>query len=171
MGTGASAVLAPGKTNYYPRPMSSEPKGRRRPRRVSEFLRPGGTALGKLLSRAREIERLDRKVAALLEPGLADRVQVAALRDGCMVLVTPSAALATRLRMDAGHLLDTLQANGEKAVREVSVRVAPIGRESHEEPRRRPLPDSARQALERFAADSGDEEIQAIIRRGNTEDS
>jgi hypothetical protein len=144
--------------------MQNRSAGRRKPRPVSELLKAGDSTLGRLLARAREIERLDQKLARLLDPDVAARVRVAVRRDHRLVLLTPSAALATRLRMDSGQILQGLHRAGEKAITELSVRVAPIGRADAAPRRRRELSDSARHALERFADDSGDPEVRAIIR-------
>ncbi|NIP17757.1 MAG: DUF721 domain-containing protein [Xanthomonadales bacterium] len=144
---------------------------RRHFRRISELLKSGGSGFGKLLARARELDRLDRSLAGLLEPEMAAMVHVANLRDDCLVLVTPSAALATRLRMDAAQLVRSLHAAGIRGIRDIAVRVAPFESAPASQPRKRRLPDAARNALERFAADSGDEEIRAIVERKNPRSS
>jgi hypothetical protein len=148
--------------------MQYSPKGTRRTRQVSELLKPGKSTLGKLLAVARELDRLDRKLATLLDPSMVSSVQVAALRDHCLLLATPSAALATRLRLDSGHLVKALHAAGEKNIREIAIRVAPVSRNKPVERHARELSETAKRSLERFAEDSGDAEIAAIVNRKHT---
>ncbi len=91
------------------------------------------------------------------------QVQVAAMHDECLVLLTPSAALATRLKMDSDSLLNSLKASGVKGLSQIKVRTAPITRTRKETRHKRELPECARLSLERFAHDSGDEETRDLI--------
>ena len=123
------------------------------------------------MAQARAIDKLDKLLARFLEPGLAGQVRVASLKDRCLVLVTPKAAIATRLRMDSPHLVKTLRANGLRSVKEIRIRVAPLHRTLENKVKRRELPRAAREALQRFAQDCGDEDLEAIINRGDDEHS
>lgn len=145
--------------------MQDPPRYGRRSKQVSDLLKPGKTGMGQILARAREFERLDRTLSTLLDPAIATLVKVAVLREHCLVLVTPSAALATRLRMDSEQLIRSLQNAGERSISQIEVRVAPIGSDPVTARRERELSTAARQSLERFAEDSGDAEIKAIIER------
>lgn len=137
-------------------PRKSNPAGAR-PRSVSRLLEPSSGSLGSLMARARRLQKLDRQLESVLGPELAERVRAAALRDGCLVVVTPSAALATRLRMDRESLLRALGHASREPIRELQVRVAPLSGWQPEPRKRRRLPESARQSLQRFAEDTGDE--------------
>jgi len=139
-------------------------------RQVSELLKSRSSGLGKLLDQARQLQFLDQKLADLLEPEIGSQVQVAALRENCLVLVTPSAALATRLKHDSDSLLNSLQASGVKGISQIRVRTAPLSQTKPVARRKRKLPDIARQSLERFAADSGDDDILDLLRRGRRRD-
>ncbi len=139
-------------------------------RQVSELLKSRSSGLGKLLDQARQLQFLDQKLADLLEPEIGSQVQVAALRENCLVLVTPSAALATRLKHDSDSLLNSLQASGVKGISQIRVRTAPLSQTKPVSRRKRKLPDIARQSLERFAADSGDDDILDLLRRGRRRD-
>lgn len=137
-------------------PRKSNPSGER-PRSVSRLLEPSSGSLGSLMARARHLQKLDRQLESVLGEELASRVKAAALRDGCLVVVTPSAALATRLRMDRDSLLRALGHANRETIRELQVRVAPLSGWQPESRKPRRLPESARQCLQRFAADIGDE--------------
>jgi hypothetical protein len=126
---------------------------------VGDLLLTGEPGLGELVRQARKLDALDHALGRLLDPGMSERVRVAALRERCLVLVTPSAALATRLKMDTPALLKSLQASGVTGVSRIEVRTAPLPARSQEERRSKRLPDIARESLERFARDSGDPEI------------
>ena len=140
---------------------SQSPK--RSARQVGELLNSESKSLGKLLSHARQLQFLDQKLAGLLEPEMCAQVQVAAMHDECLVLLTPSAALATRLKMDSDSLLNSLKASGVKGLSQIKVRTAPITRTKKETRHKRQLPECARLSLERFAYDSGDEETRDLI--------
>ena len=99
---------------------------------------------------------------------MSDQVQVAALHDQRLVLITPSAALATRLRMDSAELLKALRASSVKDVSQIYVRTAPLPRMEKTRRRKRQLPEIGRLSLERFAKDSGDKEIETIVQRSNS---
>ena len=79
---------------------------------------------------------------------MAAQFQVAAIREDHLVLLTPSAAWATRLRMQAGQMLQFLQVSGFAHLRNIDIRVAPMNREP-EVPQRvhRTLSPAAQQAL------------------------
>ena len=85
-----------------------------------------GGGLGKLLARAEQLARLDALLAELLEPGLAPHVRVANVRDGCLVLVTPVAPIATRLRMLAPTLLEQFRERGVTVFSRIETTVAPL---------------------------------------------
>ena len=129
------------------------------------MLKTSSKGLGNLLNHARKLRHLDQKLTGLLEPAHSEQVQVAALRDSCLVIITPSAALATRLRMDSESLVRALQNKGVKDVSHIRVRTAPLSRTPELHRRKRQLPEIARQSLERFAKDSGDETILEKIQK------
>jgi hypothetical protein len=134
--------------------MASDRKRRTGSRRVGDLMTSAESGLGGLLAVARRLDGVDRQLQALLDPGMAGQVRAAALRDGELLLVTPSATLATRLRLDAEHLVRALQAAGERSVTTLAVRVAPLPT-VHTEPRKpRPLSPAARELFARFEADA-----------------
>ena len=122
-----------------------------------------------MLNHAKYLLMLDKKLSSIVEPAIARQVQVAALHERCLVLITPSAALATRLRHDSHSLLKTLLASGVRGIDDIQVRTAPVSRAREENRQRRALPEIAKQSLQRFAQDSGDPEILTIIRKRDLE--
>jgi hypothetical protein len=129
----------------YPLWMSQKFSSKKRyPRQVSEVLNTQNPGLGKLLKQARQIQFIDGKLAGLLDPGMSANVQAAAVHDNCLILVTPSAALATRLRMDSDVLLQSLEAAGVKGISQLKIRTAPLSRIKKVERKRRKLPEIAR---------------------------
>jgi hypothetical protein len=140
-----------------PKPKSSDAF----PQPVSRLLGSSSQGLSRLLAQARRFEALNQRLAGLLNSDMQALVQVAAVHDGCLVLLTPSASLATRLRMDSESLLRSMNAAGGESLQQLKVRVAPLP-QTKPAPgkRRRALPESARQSLQRFAEDSGDTDLR-----------
>jgi hypothetical protein len=142
--------------------MSPGPKNHPGSRHVAELLSPTSSGLGELLAVARRLDQLNRKLENLLDPGMGAQVRAAGLREGRLVLVTPSATLATRLRLDAAQIAETLRANGERGVEEIAVRVAPLPQAEPAQRRARDLPSAAQELFERFDSSPG----HATGRRG-----
>ena len=115
---------------------------------LSELLAEPGSELGSLLKRARLLQRLQNSLAAVVDPALADRFQVANVREGRLILIAPSAVWATRLRLHAAQFIELLRDAGLTNLEEVEVRVAPLA--EHPVPARpaKPLSAAAEQALE-----------------------
>lgn len=109
------------------------------------------SSLGGLLQRAQWLLQLQQLLRSVVDPALADRFQVANLRGGRLVLVTPTAAWATRLRMQASGLLATLHDAGIDKLRAVEVRVAPLAEQPVQQRRERRLSRAAVTALDQMA--------------------
>src|SRR5690606_15478791 len=96
--------------------MSESPHLRGFPSKVGELLSdPGNNAsknLGALYHQTRLLAALDSLLSGFLDPELATRFQVANLRQDQLILLTSSASMATRLRMQASELLDFLHVSG-----------------------------------------------------------
>ena len=126
-------------------------------RRVAEVLTDHGSTLGKLLKRGSLLMQLQHLLAGCLDPDVAAQFQVANVRRGVVVLVTPAASWATLLRMQASNLVETLQRAGYTEIESIEVRVAPLAEPPGQERRKRLLSPAARQALDamaRFRADN-----------------
>lgn len=92
--------------------------------------------------------QVEHRLAGCLDPELSAHVQLADIRGDRAILVTPSAAWATRLRMSAPDLVETLHQAGFPDVERIEVRVAPLAGQTDQARRRRPLSSAARQALD-----------------------
>lgn len=126
----------------------------------------GGNAqgnLGQILAHARVLNRLDDILASVLDPTLAAHCQVAEFCNQTLILLCSNAAFATRIRMISRQLLDSFREEGRFGIERIEVRIAPVNRPQPEARKQRTLSSAAVQALGRFAADSGDAEIQAIF--------
>lgn len=110
-------------------PQSDKPASENTARRLSEILTgqgaSQGTSLGGLLRRASLLAQLQNVLAGSLHPDLAANLQVANVRDGCLILATPSPAWATRLRMQSRQVLEILRGVGLSDVDRVEVRIVP----------------------------------------------
>ena len=137
--------------------------GKKFPQRVDEVINRRDTPFGSLLKHAAELNRLDRQLCGLLDPQLAPFCQVAELRDDCLILVSPTATQATRLRLLSDEIAQKLNQVNGTCIHRVLVRIAPIRRTNRPQKQKKGLPPAAILALQRFAEDSGDPEIQSII--------
>lgn len=125
-------------------------ENRRKPRSVRSVMDSRSGDLGKLVSTARAIAGIEHHLAGLLDRGMAELVRVAAVRDSCLVLVTPSAALASRLRMDRQSIINSLNASANLRLESLSVKTAPIPRAPSRPRKRRQLSPGTREALARL---------------------
>jgi len=131
--------------------MAHNPRSGKTPRRVGEVLSNPGSRLGSLLQRAAYTMQLESLISGLLDPDLAAQFQVAAARKNRLILISPTASWATRLRMQAPRLINSLQAAGITEIEHIDIRVAPLVRQAAESRSRRPLSSAAQQALDHMA--------------------
>ncbi len=101
----------------------------------------------RVLRHAEWLMQLQELLSASVEPALANRFQVANVRQNRLILLAPSAAWATRLRMQAALLLETLNQRGFGDLREIEVRVAPLVEQSTSGRSVRALSAAAEEAL------------------------
>lgn len=128
--------------------MTRVPRSGKKVFRISEVITDHGTSLGMLLQRANQLLQVERLLADMLEPGLASRFQVAAIRENRLILVSPSAAWATQLKMQAPQLIRSLQRSGHSEIEHIDIRVAPLTNQLDESRKKRDLSPAARQALD-----------------------
>ena len=118
---------------------------------LSEILSSQESSLGGVLKRAQVLLQLQRLLAGSVDPSLANRFQVANIRQNRLILLTPSAAWATRLRMQVPQLLRILHQSGFTDLRDIETRVAPLVEHPAAEQAGKPLSEAARQALDLMA--------------------
>jgi hypothetical protein len=119
--------------------------------RVAEVLDDPDSSLSNLLERAGYLMQLETLLTGLLDSDLAAQFQVAAARKNRLILVSPSASWATRLRMQTPRLISSLHAAGVRHVEYIDIRVAPLVNLSTHTRSKRPLSAAAKQALGHMA--------------------
>jgi hypothetical protein len=115
---------------------------------VREVLKNPESSLNQLLQRASQMEQLENLLQGLVDPDLATRFQVAAVRKNRLILITPNASWATRLRMKAPQIVNALNGAGHTGIEHIDIRVAPLVEPEIVQRKRRPLSTAARQALD-----------------------
>jgi hypothetical protein len=123
--------------------------GKTSSQRVDEMINRRDSPLGRLLKHAAELDHLDRQLSNLLDPQLSRNCQVADLCDGRLTLISTGAAWATRLRLQTADIVEKLNDACGVCINQIVIRIAPI--------------PEAITALQRFAKDSGDPELQSIV--------
>ncbi len=126
--------------------------------RVSDVLFDHGTSMGGLLRQASFLMQLEHRLSACLDADLSAHLQVAALRDGRLTLVTPAATWATRLRMQLPQIVSALNEAGYTEIERIDVRVAPLFERPAPSRRRKSLSPAAKQALEHMGRILADDE-------------
>lgn len=104
--------------------------------------------LGAFYDHARELARLDSLLAGFFDPELATRFQVANLRQDQLILITPSASLATRLKLQVPEMLEFLHGAGIHQVHDIEIRVSALQKPVIEPRYRREVSAAARQAAD-----------------------
>jgi hypothetical protein len=114
---------------------------------VGEVIANPGNTLATLVHHANTLARLESLLSGSCSPDLATQFQVADLRRDRLVLLAPTASWATRLRMEAGQMLQFLHASGYEHLRHIDIRVAPLSRPVIPTPVRKPHSAAAELAL------------------------
>lgn len=127
--------------------MTRNPQSGNKAKRVSEVLADSDSTFGNLLRHANRLSDLESLLKSSVDPDLAAQLQVAAVRKNRLILVSPTAAWATRLRMQAPPLIDALRAAGISTIEHIDIRVAPLVVTPRNNRPRRALSSAARQAL------------------------
>ena len=138
--------------------MSRYPQSKKSTFQIREVLTDPESNLGNLLKTAAVLKRVQSRLTRLIEPDLATHFQVAAVRKNRLILVTPTAALATRLRMQAPQLIRSLQKSNLAFIEHIDIRVAPLVEQKEQPRKKRPLSPAARQALDYMAELNDDDE-------------
>lgn len=130
--------------------MTDPHRSRAAPAAIEDLISGTEHALGALYRHAQGLARIEALLAGLTGPELAARFQVANVRQDRLILVTPTAAWATRLRMLAPQMLRLLETRGLGNLKHIDLRVAPIHRDAPQRKSRRQLSPAAQQALDQM---------------------
>ena len=131
--------------------MTRLPQSGKTTQRVAEVLNNPDSSLSNLLERASYLMQLEKLLTGQLDSNLAAKFQVAAARKNRLILISPSASWATRLRMEAPHLIKSLHAAGARQIEHIDIRVAPLAPQPVETRLKKPLSAAAKQALGHMA--------------------
>jgi len=142
--------------------MTRFPQSAKTTRRIGEFLTntgsDTGSRFGSLMQRAAYLMQVESLLSSLVEPDLAAQFQVAAARKNRLILISPTASWATRLRMQAPQLISSLHAAGLTDIEHIDIRVAPLVRQNTASRSSRPLSNAAKTALKHMAQLTDNEE-------------
>jgi hypothetical protein len=95
---------------------------------VRDVISGSDSAFAMLLNQAKSLAEVESLLAGFAGPGELGHFQVAAMQHDRLVLVTPTAVWATRLRMLTQPMLRFLRASGYVQLVHIDVLVAPIAR-------------------------------------------
>ena len=126
--------------------------------------REGSTLFG-LLQHARLYQKLDKQLKAELDPEMAGHCQVACVRGGRLLILTPTPVWRTRLMLLSSGLLSRLRNKGHPGLTGIDVKVSPLLSHDAAEKKPRTLSPAARESLARFAETCPDESLKAIAKR------
>ena len=127
--------------------MVRSPQNRDTAASVGEVISDPDHTLSALFSHAKYLARAESILTDHAGPEMAAQFQVAAIREDRLVLLTPTASWATRLRMQAEQLLQFLHASGYEHLRHIDIRVAPLVRKPIGKKVRRKLSPAAELAF------------------------
>lgn len=139
--------------------MARSPKSDTSARSPADIIADPTASFGSLLERAGLLMRLEQLLRPMLDPALAEQFRVANLRHSRLILLTPTATWATRLRMAAPQLLGSLHRSGHAGIESIDIRVGPLPPDPPAPPGAKPLSPAAREALDlmaRLGAESED---------------
>jgi len=105
--------------------MAGQSRLKSAPLSINELLSESEGSFGKVLQRARALDRLNRRVARLLDDDLARHCQLANVREGRLIFACNSPACATRLRLQAPSLLQQLHDAGLEDIEAIEVKMIP----------------------------------------------
>jgi hypothetical protein len=117
------------------------------------------------LKQVQVLSVLQRHFDAALPERFRGDAQVVALEDGELRVLCTNGAIASRLRLDAQSLADSLQQRG-LSVRRVSIKVRPASTRKPPTPRNKaPLSEAAKQALTSAAVKMDEGEVKAALQK------
>ncbi|MEE4382966.1 MAG: DciA family protein [Pseudomonadales bacterium] len=141
------------------------------PRPARDALGGATGAFADVLSRARRLARLQRRlesIASIVPPAGVPGLRVCGLRDGELRLLVPSATAATQLRFRERELTEALSREAGVPIRSLALRVRPPGSAPAPEPAveaERGVPRGAAELLGALAASETDPALRRALAR------
>ncbi len=130
--------------------MVKTPRSPNQPTAVDDLLSDPGHSLGSLCRHARRLAQLEATLCGCVDPETAANLKVANVRQDRLILLAPTAAWATRLRMLAPQIVRFLAGSGYDAIRHIDIRIAPGERVEPVVHAPRKLSAEAEQALQQI---------------------
>lgn len=96
-----------------------------KPQSIKSLLNQSGSALARVAHEAAEHERLSRLVRSVLPPDLSTHILSVNLREDTLVIITDSAAWATRIRYLQGDIMQNLAAEHGVSASKLVTKVRP----------------------------------------------
>ncbi|WP_430387807.1 DciA family protein [Dyella sp. 20L07] len=118
--------------------------------------------IASLARKARELDALDRALRQTLPSPLREQVRFANLKDGRLIFLAPSPALAARLRLLQTQILTTARTIGTYAS-SVTVKVVPLSPAEIVPDQTKPLSPAAASHLRAAAASTSDPELRELF--------
>lgn len=135
------------------------------PRSVSDIV-SRFSQLKQLIDRAHQLRDLNRSLLSCVPQTLVEHVQLATIRDGCLLLHAEGSAWAAQLRFKTPEILEKLQTHAEFGeVRSVRVRNVVQPRPKLVPTQRRRMSQATAEVLRNEARCSGDATIRAALER------
>lgn len=137
------------------------------PTGLAQRLRPGNSALGRVMRQLERLERIEALVHAVLPQALRDHVVVAALDSGHLRLLTTSSARATQLRFQQRSIqAQVREFTGEPVQRvDVLVRSRPVKAPGDGFERPANFPPEAAKTFREMAAHESDPGLRRALER------
>lgn len=122
--------------------------------------------LKQLTDKAKRLRELNTSLMACIPPSLVQHVQLATVRDGCLVLQAEGSTWAAQLRFKTPEILEKLKSHPEfHEVRSVRVRNVTSPRPKTVTPPRRHMTQAAAAALRQEAECTTDSKLRAALER------
>jgi len=94
---------------------------------LANYLTQAPQGLQQVMRKAKELQLLQKTILSTLEPSWQKDCDIANLRDGCLVLITTNATIATQITFKAPELLKQLRANTTlPLIKEIRCKVRPF---------------------------------------------
>ena len=98
---------------------------------VGHVLNNAGSGLSQVIRRAKELNKLTKKLKTMVDAPLCEHIYVANIRDNTLVIGTDSAVWHTRVKYLAPVILEQIQQiQGLEQIRNIKFRVQPFGAET-----------------------------------------
>lgn len=110
---------------------------------IRDLLTNSETPLGKLIAQAHAIDQLDQTFQAILDPTLIPHCRIGSYENGILLLITESAAYATRLRYHVPIILSTLRNFSQWAgLCSIQIKIKTPTPEKNQQPQQNNLPNT-----------------------------